>query len=104
MFGFFGFLLVLFLLILFIGFAILGNIMRVLFGLGRRNTTNQQNRTYTHQSQNTYQQSNQTDNGTEDYAETSSSASEKHSRSSAGQKRKIFDDEDGEYVDYEEVK
>lgn len=33
MFGFLGFLLIIFLLIIFIGFTILGNILRVLFGM-----------------------------------------------------------------------
>ena len=36
MFGFLGFLLIIFLLIVFIGFTILGNILRVLFGIGKR--------------------------------------------------------------------
>ena len=35
MFGFLGFLLIIFLLIVFIGFTILGNILRVLFGIGK---------------------------------------------------------------------
>lgn len=101
MFGFLGFLLVLFLLIVFIGFAILGNILRVLFGIGKR-TPNYQNRTYTHQKQNTYTQ-NQTNDENENFAETSSSSSHKRSHSS-GDRKKIFDDDEGEYVDYEEVK
>lgn len=36
MFGFLGFLLIIFLLIVLIGFTILGNILRVLFGIGKR--------------------------------------------------------------------
>ena len=47
MFGFLGFLLIIFLLIVFIGFTILGNILRVLFGIGKRPPY--QNRTSTHQ-------------------------------------------------------
>lgn len=101
MFGFLGFLLILFLLIVFIGFAILGNILRVLFGFGKRNT-HYQNRTYTHQEPKTYTQ-NQTSDEDESFAETSSSSSHKRSRP-FGNKRKIFDDDEGEYVDYEEVK
>ena len=54
MFGFLGFLLIIFLLIVFIGFTILGNILRVLFGIGKRPPY--QNRTSTHQKQNTYTQ------------------------------------------------
>ena len=54
MFGFLGFLLIIFLLIIFIGFTILGNILRVLFGIGKHPPY--QNRTSTHQKQNTYTQ------------------------------------------------
>ena len=50
MFGFLGFLLIIFLLIIFIGFTILGNILRVLFGIGKHPPY--QNRTSTHQKQN----------------------------------------------------
>ena len=49
MFGFLGFLLIIFLLIVFIGFTILGNILRVLFGIGKHPPY--QNRTSTHQKQ-----------------------------------------------------
>lgn len=101
MFGFLGFLLILFLLIIFIGFTILGNIFRVLFGFGRRNTQ-YQDHTYTDERQNTYRQ-HQSDEEEESYTETSSSSSGKRGRSS-GNKKKIFDDDEGEYVDYEEVK
>lgn len=86
MFGFLGFLLILFLLIIFIGFSILGSILRTLFGLGKRNPT----RTYTDYGQR---------------QEESTTSSQKTSRvSSSEHKKKIFDDDEGEYVDYEEVK
>ena len=39
----------------------------------------------------------------ENFAEFSSSSSNRHSHSS-GNRKKIFDDDEGEYVDYEEVK
>lgn len=98
MFGFLGFLLILFLLIVFIGFSILGNILRVLFGFGKRNT----NRTFTYTNQKTdHTSDNLSNDDTESYSESSSS--QKHHQSS-GKKKKIFDDDEGEYVDYEEVK
>lgn len=100
MFGFLGFLLFIFVLIVLIGFTILGNILRVLFGFGRRGT-NYQDRTYTDQKQTTYSQT-KTPEEEESYTKTSSS-SQKRSRPS-GLKKKIFDDDEGEYVDYEEVK
>lgn len=100
MLGFLGFLLIIFLLIVFIGFTILGNILRVLFGIGKHPPY--QNRTSTHQKQNTYAQT-QTNDENENFAEFSSSSSNRHSHSS-GNRKKIFDDDEGEYVDYEEVK
>ncbi len=66
MFGFLGFLLIIFLLIVFIGFTILGNILRVLFGIGKRPPY--QNRTSTHQKQNTYTQT-QANDENENFAE-----------------------------------
>ena len=84
----------------FIGFTILGNILRVLFGIGKHPPY--QNRTSTHQKQNTYTQT-QTNDENENFAEFSSSSSNRHSHSS-GNRKKIFDDDEGEYVDYEEVK
>lgn len=101
MFGFLGFLLILFLLIIFIGFSILGNILRMLFGLGKR-TPHYQSRTYTNPGQDTYTR-HETDDEERDFAETSSSSSHKHTHSSGGRK-KIFADDEGEYVDFEEVK
>ena len=109
MFGFLGFLLIIFLLIVFIGFTILGNILRVLFGIGKHPPY--QNRTSTHQKQNTYTQT-QTNDENENFAEFSSSSSNRHSfifskiscPFSSGNRKKIFDDDEGEYVDYEEVK
>ena len=98
MFGFLGFLLIIFPLIVFIGFTILGNILRVLFGIGKRPPY--QNRTSTHQKQNTYTQ-NQANDENENFAESSSSNRRSHS---SGNRKKIFDEDEGEYVDYEEVK
>ena len=77
MFGFLGFLLIIFLLIVFIGFTILGNILRVLFGIGKHPPY--QNRTSTHQKQNTYTQT-QTNDENENFAEFSSSSSNKNYR------------------------
>ncbi len=97
MFGFLGFLLIIFLLIVFIGFTILGNILRVLFGIGSKRPLS--NRTSTHQKQNTYTQ-NQANDENEKFAESSSS----NRHSSRANRKKIFDEDEGEYVDYEEVK
>lgn len=99
MFGFLGFLLILFLLIIIIGFSIVGNILRLIFGFGRRSGTTQ-NRTYTNQRQQTY---NETNDNASSESHRSSSSSQTQSTVS-GNKKKIFDEDEGEYVDYEEVK
>jgi len=94
MFGFLSFLLILFLLIIFIGFSILGNIMRVLFGGGSKRS-NYQSHTYTnHENFNRQQDANDI------YAETDSASNTHHK--SKGNKKKIFGDDEGEYVDFEE--
>ena len=92
MFGFLGFLLILFLLIIFIGFSILGNILRVLFGWGKRPPT-YRSQPHTGQKTKTYGPS----SANEDEEPAAHSTSSRH-------KKKIFDKDEGEYVDYEEVK
>lgn len=77
MFGFLGFLLILFLLILLIGFSILGSILRLFFRLGRRG---------------------------KDGERTCANPDTPRSSSPDSRKQKIFDKDEGEYVDYEEMK
>lgn len=95
MFGFLGFLLFLFLLILVIGFSIIGNVLRLFFGIGKQGS-NYQNRTYT-------KQENETDTKNENNNH-SSSQHYSHRSSSKSNRRKIFDDDEGEYVDFEDIK
>ena len=99
MFGFLGFLLIIFLLVVFIGLTILSNILRVLFGIGKH--TPYQSRTSTRPKQDTYTRSRTNGEG-EDYAESASSPNRRPH--SPGNRKKIFADDEGEYVDYEEVK
>lgn len=86
MFEFLGFILILFLLILFIGLYILGGILRMLFGFCKW--------------LNPYKQQTQADEITEYTVTFSSSQS---SPSSPKNRRKIFGDDEGEYVDFEEI-
>ena len=88
MFGFLGFILIIILFIVFIALAILGNIIRAIFGFGKRapkhfcgnkNSTNQTASNYT--SDNEAQPSTSPNQG----------------------KKKIFADNEGEYVEFEEV-
>ena len=87
-FGFLGFIIILAFIIIFIVLAFLGNIIRSIFGLGRRapkhfygeNTTSS------------------TDNQ-DSYTSTQSTTT-----SSSNGKKKIFADDEGEYVEFEEIK
>lgn len=79
MFGFLGFILVIILVIILFVFAVLGNLIRFVFGLGKR-TPKRNN-----------QSSAQTDYTQESYTTSSSN------------KKKIFSEDEGEYVEFEEV-
>ena len=81
MFGFLGFILLFILAIVLIGLLLIGNVLRYIFSFGRRTPKRHHGPT---QSQ-------------ADQTQTSAS-------SSAPQKKKIFDDDEGEYVEFEEVK
>ena len=87
--GIFGFILIFLIFILVAGLAIVGSLFRAIFGLGRRSGS--RNRTYTNNSQqenrSTYNQ-----NGDEIINGTPQN------------KKKIFTKEEGEYVDFEEMK
>lgn len=94
----FLFILIFLILILVLGLSIVGAILRAVFGIGRRSSsqpkktgyeyTNQQQRTGNNQSSNT------------------SSNPEEEMSAENGQKnhKKIFTKEEGEYVDYEEIR
>lgn len=87
----FGFLLILVIAVVVIGLAIVGSVFRTIFGLGKRGNSN---RTYTYSTGRKHYHASDVDNkGEETITENGSS---KH--------KKIFSDEEGEYVDFEEVK
>ena len=88
MFGFLGIILILVLFVVLFVIAILGSFIRTIFGLGKRATqafTGE--KTSSNHAQSTY----------------SSAQSTQTSESSNG-KKKIFADDEGEYVEFEEVK
>ena len=88
MFGFLGIILILVLFVVLFVIAILGSFIRTIFGLGKRAThafTGE--KTSSNHTQSTY----------------SSTQSAQSSESSNG-KKKIFADDEGEYVEFEEVK
>ena len=87
MFGFLGFILIFILFIVLLVFALLGNLVRTIFGLGRRAPKHYYGET------NTSSQTGQS------YSSTQSN----HTSSTNG-KKKIFTEDEGEYVEFEEVK
>ena len=87
MFGFIGFILIIILFIVLIVFALLGNIIRAIFGLGRR-TTKQfyGNKTTSNDAESSY-----------------SSTQSAQTSAPSGNRKKIFTEDEGEYVEFEEV-
>jgi len=86
-FGFFGFILILIIFIVLIIFAFLGNIVRSIFGLGRRTPKH------------FYGEKNSSNHTDSNYTSTQTTTP-----SSSNGKKKIFGDDEGEYVEFEEVK
>ncbi len=95
--GFFGFLLLIIFVVIVLGFALLHSIVNALlrfFGLSQRTSsggargTNSQSGTYHNDQPGT----------------SSRNSRQKRNTSSPSKGKKIFSDEDGEYVDYEEIK
>ncbi|WP_455587309.1 DUF4834 family protein [Bacteroides sp.] len=79
-----------------IGVSIIGSILRAIFGLGRRSTSNQHT-TYTTSSDRRQQQSSQRKREEEEVYRTEENIyPRKH--------KKIFTKDEGEYVDFEEIK
>ncbi len=86
MFGFLGFILLFILLIFSIGLSLIGGLLRTLFGLGKRAP---RKRSYAYTSSDD---------------EYTSSSSTSFTSSYTSNKKKIFADDEGEYVEFEEVK
>ena len=84
MFGFLGFILLFFFLIIIIVLALVGNLVRMIFGFGKR-TPKQYN---PHQSANN---------------DTSNRQSTANNANSPAGKKKIFGEDEGEYVEFEEI-
>lgn len=88
MFGFLGFIFIFILFIVLIVIALLGNLVRTIFGLGRRAPKHY----YGENTSSSYTENNYTSNqGTQ--------TSTTHNG-----KKKIFTEDDGEYVEFEEIK
>ncbi len=85
-----GFLLILFLAIFVMALAFIGNILRSIFGIGRRKRTS--NQTY---GQTRHTSQNQANGNKQEKTEADNN-NKKHG--------KVFSDDEGEYVDFEEIK
>ena len=92
MFHILGFLFILVIVVVVIGLTIVGSVFRAIFGLGKRSNPGN---TYTYSTGRKHYHASDIDskNGEETITENGAS---KH--------KKIFSDEEGEYVDFEEVK
>lgn len=84
MFHFLGFLFVIIIAVIIIGLSVVGSIFRALFGFGRRTT--------------------QTGHTRQSRTDASQSTEGESTDGSSHKRPKIFDKEDGEYVDFEEIK
>lgn len=93
---FLGFLFILIIAILIIGLSIIGSIVRGIFGLGRKKNSSQDFRSYTFYGDN--RQSSRTSTDTTDGIRPEEG--EIHIK----HKERIFSKDDGEYVDFEEIK
>lgn len=83
MFSFLGFILIFVLIIILFGLSIIGSVLRTLFGFGRRNSS--------------------TNSGS---GESRSNQSQRNTKAdnASSKRKKIFEEDEGEYVEFEEVK
>lgn len=95
MFHILGFLFIIVIAVIIIGLALVGSVLRAIFGLGKRSSASgsgSQNSTHSNSGQRYYRPT-QANDKEEIITETR-----------ANKHKKLFDDNEGEYVDYEEIK
>ena len=100
MFHIFGFILFFIFIILLIGFTILWRIVNTFLGIGRRmggtaNPYTQQGQQGDNRQNSDYQQANSSTNNNQGYSSASSNNKDK---------QKVFADDEGEYIEFEEIK
>jgi len=88
--GIFSFLFTIFFFIILMGLFIVGRVLRAIFGIHKTNS----------QYRNAQEQSESSDN----YGSQNDSGKNENAQFTDGGKKKIYTKEDGEYVDYEEIK
>ena len=95
MFHILGFLFIIVIAVIIIGLALVGSVLRAIFGLGKRSSASgsgSPNSTHSNSGQRYYRPT-QPNDKEEIITETG-----------ANKHKKLFDDNEGEYVDYEEIK
>lgn len=95
MFHILGFIFFFILIILVIGLAILSKVIRTVFGIGRR-MKGQESSRY-----------NRSESAFKDFTQSQSTTNEnaRNNKTSGGRRKgKVFDEDEGEYVDFEEIK
>lgn len=98
MFGFLSFILFFVFIILIIGLSLLARIIGTVIKAGKRMTGTDRTSSSTYERPQT-----DTDSDTE-YAQTASSSDNYRRKSSRGPRKKIFDADEGEYIEFEEIK
>ena len=96
MFHFIGFILLILLIVLTIGFVILWRIVHTFMGIGRRMTGNGSSSSQ-NQQRTTYQ-------NTQNKTEWNEQANQGESSYQPSDKKKIFGNDEGEYIEFEEIK
>lgn len=100
MFSFFGFLFIIIIAILLIGLSIVGTVIRTIFGLGgRRSTDTNANGRGNYQSGRGYSFNDNQQPDTSHNEETTYEERAPHPK-----RKKLFSKDEGEYVDFEEIK
>lgn len=94
MFHFLGFLFIIIIAVLIIGISIVGGVLRAVFGFGRRSTSNPN--TYSTSGRRQQQSARREREEEERYNAEENIQPRKH--------KKIFDKDEGEYVEFEEIK
>ena len=104
MFHILGFLIFIVVIILISGVAILSKVIKTFLGLGRKitGTDNRTTGSYSYGQQNRTQ-SERNNSASEEYSEYDSSDGDYSSKKN-GFKKKVFDNDEGEYIEFEEIK
>ncbi len=100
MFHFLGFLFIILIAILFIGLSIIGTVIRSIFGLGGRRSS----KTYRNDNGNYQSGKGYSYNDGQQSTSTKETIREEEITPHSASRKKLFSQDEGEYVDFEEIK